>query len=270
MGWSPDPELRQMFIDELNERSARLLEGARTMRSGSVEAEFAGEMMREGHTIKGTARVLGFEAVSVGGLLVEEIWRRIQHDELQSSEELALALEALAETVVGAGEASPDTGTVEHYEALTRLSAIVPEIDLPAVTPPDPTEAYLEALAKTVAPQERWITLYTAGLRDGDNQPNYWCEACLRRGPLTREGAQLPARDIRRCFSKDGRNDLCRRHNCYIPETRTPVCMSHDGRNGACQRNGCNKIFRNRDGSTYEIPCYWTEHVTPAGPCHWK
>jgi chemotaxis protein histidine kinase CheA len=134
-----------MFMDELDERSARLVEGARAMRSGPLDSDYAGAMMREGHTIKGTARVLGFEAVSVGGLLVEEIWRRIQHNELEPSEQLALALESLAETVVGAGDADPDTGTVEHYEAVTRLSSVVPDIDLPAMTPPDPTAVVVEA-----------------------------------------------------------------------------------------------------------------------------
>ena len=81
--------------------------------------------------------------------------------------------------------------------------------------------------------------------------------------------AEPPARDLSRCFSRDGRHDLCRRNNCSIPERREMVCLSRDGRNGQCQKNGCNPVFTNRDGTTYRIPCYWEERVTPAVPCYW-
>ena len=59
-----------MFLDEVAERSERLIEGGQAMQRGSVDEEMAGVMLREGHTIKGTARVMGFEAMSDAGKMI--------------------------------------------------------------------------------------------------------------------------------------------------------------------------------------------------------
>ena len=63
MSWSNDPELQQMFVEEVTERSARLIEGAQVLSAGTMTPQEAGELLREGHTIKGTGRVMGYEDV---------------------------------------------------------------------------------------------------------------------------------------------------------------------------------------------------------------
>ncbi len=44
-----------MFLSELDERSARLVEGAQAARGDYVDRDVAGAMLREGHKVKVTA-----------------------------------------------------------------------------------------------------------------------------------------------------------------------------------------------------------------------
>jgi len=97
LDFSSDAELQQLFVTELTERSATLLEGANAMRGGSDLSVMAGDMAREGHTIKGTGRVMGYDAMAAAGLMCEDVWRWIQRDELEPFPALGDALARLAE-----------------------------------------------------------------------------------------------------------------------------------------------------------------------------
>ena len=44
MDFGNDPELQQMFVGEVAERSARLAEGAQALRDGDVTPQLAGEL----------------------------------------------------------------------------------------------------------------------------------------------------------------------------------------------------------------------------------
>ena len=95
MDFSNDPELQEMFVGEVAERSARLAEGARALRNGDVTPHLAGELMREGHTIKGTGRVMGYDHVATAGEMLEMIWRWIQHGEITPAPIFGRILEGL-------------------------------------------------------------------------------------------------------------------------------------------------------------------------------
>ncbi|MFQ5553822.1 MAG: response regulator [Acidimicrobiia bacterium] len=133
MNWTSDPELQEMFFTELGERCARLLEGARAMQEEAVDGELAGAMLREGHTIKGTSRVMGFEMLSQAGRLIEELWRGIQHGDEEPSAGLGERLEAVAVAIPPAAKADPDEGTPELAGAIAALEGTGP-----APTPPEP------------------------------------------------------------------------------------------------------------------------------------
>ncbi len=121
MSWSADPELLQMFLDEVTERSARLIEGGKAMQSGGVDDEMSGTMLREGHTIKGTARVMGFEAISDAGKMIEDLWRGVKAGDIEPYPNLGRCLVTLAETLEAATDADPDTGSSEMVEAMEKL-----------------------------------------------------------------------------------------------------------------------------------------------------
>ena len=75
MDFQNDPELEKLFKDELDERSESLASGARAMAAGELTMDLAGRMLREGHTIKGTGRVMGYEGIARGGETCQLVWR---------------------------------------------------------------------------------------------------------------------------------------------------------------------------------------------------
>jgi len=119
--WTDDPELHEMFMSELSERSARLIEGGEAMIAGAVDERLATDMLREGHTIKGTGRVMGYEAVSVAGQQLELLWRRVQASEIDPHPELGAAIVAVASVLVDAGSGDPETGTPDLTKAIEQL-----------------------------------------------------------------------------------------------------------------------------------------------------
>jgi two-component system chemotaxis sensor kinase CheA len=129
-----------MFLDEIAERSTRLIDGGQAMQKGGADAEMAGIMLREGHTIKGTARVMGFEAISVAGKMIEDLWRGVKSGEIEPYPNLGRALVALAESLPDATGADPDAGSEAMNEAMERLNRAtgymlgdaVPAADQPA------------------------------------------------------------------------------------------------------------------------------------------
>lgn len=141
-----------MFLDEVAERSQRLIEGGKAMKSGGVDDDMSGIMLREGHTIKGTARVMGFEAISDAGKMIEDLWRAVKAGEVEPYPNLGRCLVALSETLNDATKADPDTGSPEMVDAMEKLNRAtgymlgepIDEADKPApapVAPAPPPEA---------------------------------------------------------------------------------------------------------------------------------
>lgn len=107
-----DLELQRLFAGEIEERSARLIAGAVSLANGGATEEgFFGDMVREGHTIKGTARMMGYSAVSDAGKLLEDAWRQLREGEIEPDPAFAAPLERLARELEGAVLADPSTGT---------------------------------------------------------------------------------------------------------------------------------------------------------------
>lgn len=121
-----DAELDQLFEDELDERSRSLAEGAEAMLSGELTTESIGRMLREGHTIKGTALVMGYEGIARGGETCEVVWRLVQQGDLEPSSMLARTLSLLASVMP---EALGADG-VEVSEAIETVRAAIDDDDL--------------------------------------------------------------------------------------------------------------------------------------------
>lgn len=147
MAWSPDPELQQMFLDELHQRSGRLASGARALVAGEEGSVDVSAMRREGHTIKGTARVMGYEAVGSAALMIEQIWDGIADGAFEATAALGKALAVLVEKLEMAGHENPQAGTTDLRAAAAAVHELVPVVavpDFPAPAepggPPDPAE----------------------------------------------------------------------------------------------------------------------------------
>jgi chemotaxis protein histidine kinase CheA len=150
MDWQNDPELEKLFKDELDERSASLAEGAQAMMSGEVTSEIAGRMLREGHTIKGTGRVMGYEGIARGGETCEVVWRFIQQGDLETSSMLGRTLLLIAESIPPAlgGDDAEVSEAIEIVRTLivdpTMLEAI--PVPLASDEPVSDETAALEAV----------------------------------------------------------------------------------------------------------------------------
>ncbi|MFQ5947578.1 MAG: response regulator [Acidimicrobiia bacterium] len=121
MTWNQDAELQKVFRDEVSERAGRLAAAARSMVDGAPTAEEAKAMLRDGHALKGTAKMMGFEAIAEAGRALEDAWRRVERDELDPSPGLAAALEALSMELLPTLEADPERGTPGLSGAVSRV-----------------------------------------------------------------------------------------------------------------------------------------------------
>ncbi len=170
-----DPELEKLFKDELDERSKSLIEGARAMADGEAGSEVAGTMLREGHTIKGTGRVMGYEAVARGGETSELVWRWIQQGRLEPSSMLARTLQHLAEAIPGAlsGEERSISVAIDAVRALVIDEELLEMLPNPLADEDDSdTEASADSTAPEDVPDEPVVedaTLEEAPTRDDES-----------------------------------------------------------------------------------------------------
>ncbi len=135
MDFQNDPELEKLFKDELDERAGSLEEGARAMAAGEVSTDLAGRMVREGHTIKGTGRVMGYEGIARGGETSELVWRWVQQGELSPSSMLARTLEHLAQEIPGTldGDEGGVSVAIDTVRALITKDDLISQLPEPIV-----------------------------------------------------------------------------------------------------------------------------------------
>ena len=108
MPFSDDTELLELFRAEISEHAARLVEGARAgAGEQAIEKARANDLYREGHTVKGTARMMGYAAISDAGKLLEETWKGVHDGEVTMTPTLAGALAQLAASLEAAVDFDP-------------------------------------------------------------------------------------------------------------------------------------------------------------------
>ena len=88
-----------LFREELDERSRRLVAGARDLASGPLAAERLADLIRDSHTIKGSAGLVGNTAIRDAGDALERAWKAVAGGEA-SPDDVAVTLEAVAGRLV--------------------------------------------------------------------------------------------------------------------------------------------------------------------------
>jgi len=71
------PELARVFREELEERSRRLVGGARGLADKTLEAAAVPDLVRDAHTIKGSAGLLGHAEIKEAAAVLESLWRKV-------------------------------------------------------------------------------------------------------------------------------------------------------------------------------------------------
>ena len=89
------PELTQIFRDELEERSGRLVAGARSLQHHDLDETSIQDLVRDAHTIKGSAGLLGYEQVRDIATRLEQLWKKVSEG-YSPPRDVAVAMEASA------------------------------------------------------------------------------------------------------------------------------------------------------------------------------
>lgn len=93
------PELTRLFRQELDERSQRLVEGARALAKSDLDEEAIQDLVRDAHTIKGSAGLLGHESIQAAGERLEAMWHAVAEGQTLNEATL-VAMEATAGRLV--------------------------------------------------------------------------------------------------------------------------------------------------------------------------
>lgn len=117
------PELTQIFREELDERSRRLVSGARSLAGQELETGTVTDLVRDAHTIKGSAGLLGYELIRDAATRLEEMWRKVS-DGAALDPDVVVTMEALAGRLSAAVDAPDDP---ELSDLVTRLRELPEE-----------------------------------------------------------------------------------------------------------------------------------------------
>ncbi|HEX6302044.1 MAG TPA: response regulator [Acidimicrobiia bacterium] len=101
------PELTRIFREEVDERTRRLVEGARLLSEGELATDSVADLVRDAHTIKGSAGLLGYELMRHAAARIEETWRAVAEG-ASIDPETVVTLEALAGRLSSAIDAPED------------------------------------------------------------------------------------------------------------------------------------------------------------------
>lgn len=148
MGWSDDPELVATFRAEVEERLASLRDGLLSLEGSAAPRQLIASLFRDAHTVKGSARMLGLDAVVTLAHRAEDLLGMLRDGRVPVRPDLVDLLlvtsEALGRSLPGAERPVAASALDDVVAALDAALAgadpvIVPR--LPAAPDPAPSAA---------------------------------------------------------------------------------------------------------------------------------
>lgn len=110
-------DLTRIFRRELEERSARLVAGARALQERDLDSTRVEDLIRDAHTIKGSAGLLGHRQIKEVAARLETLWRRVGEDRALPPE-VVVAMEASAGRLLHALEGEDDAELAQIADKL--------------------------------------------------------------------------------------------------------------------------------------------------------
>ena len=111
------PELTRIFREELDERSGRLVAGARSLADRTLGANTIPDLIRDAHTVKGSSALLGFDVIKEAGQRLEILWRMIG-DGFSPDRDVIVAMEATAGRLVSILDGENESELADLIERL--------------------------------------------------------------------------------------------------------------------------------------------------------
>ena len=155
-------ELIDIYRQEVVERSRRLAKAAITLRERALDPAEVADLVRDAHTIKGSSRVVGLGEVAAAAGFLEHVWKRYESSDLQVTDEVSQALEALAGFLPdaaqqeAAGLTAKLRANVARAEAAVAGNLYVP-VSPAALVTPSPPSAHSASLGGLLAEVERSV-----------------------------------------------------------------------------------------------------------------
>lgn len=113
------PELLHIFREEMEERTGRLVAGGRALADGTLDRDTVEDLIRDAHTLKGSAGLLGLEMIREVAFRLEKLWRLVSEGQ-SPQPEVVVAMEASAGRMVASLDSQDDS---ELAELVVRLDS---------------------------------------------------------------------------------------------------------------------------------------------------
>jgi len=135
------PELTRIFRDELEERSGRLVEGARSLQEHDLDEAQVQDLIRDAHTIKGSAGLLGQEQIKDVATRLEHLWKEVGEG-YSPPLDVIVAMEASAGRLLPAFDSADSTQLQEFADKLVAGGGdeedLIPPAEIVPLRRPDP------------------------------------------------------------------------------------------------------------------------------------
>lgn len=132
MDWAQSQDLLDIYLSEVDERSAELTNGAAELAAGALDQGRLDDLVRHAHTIKGSSNMMGRVGMAAAAAALERAWKLVRDEGPPEDQPLAEAMEELARAL-SSGARNPQLES-ELTEATSRVVAI-----LEGETPEAPT-----------------------------------------------------------------------------------------------------------------------------------
>lgn len=103
MDWADSPELIEIFEAELDERGNRLVAAGMALADGTLSPDSLDDHIRDAHTLKGSAHMIGRSDLGETSAVLEKAWRAVKARQLLVSADLGRVLADISGAVVRSG-----------------------------------------------------------------------------------------------------------------------------------------------------------------------
>jgi chemotaxis protein histidine kinase CheA len=145
LNWAESPDLLEIFLTEIDERSERLISGAGDLFGTVVDPERLEELVRDAHTLKGSANMIGKADLGAAAAGLERVWKLLQSKDLQPTGEVAGALESTAKLLPDAArDVRHRSDLADATDELSRIAESIdddPVVNSPAWPSPVPGQS---------------------------------------------------------------------------------------------------------------------------------
>lgn len=143
--WADDPELVATFRAEVDERLASLCEGLLRLETHPSPRQLVASLFRDAHTVKGSARMLGLDAVVDVAHRAEDLLGALRNGRLGARKDLIdlllVAAEGISRSLPGAERPVPPDELAAVVAALDRAMAGEDPVAVPRLGEPDLDDA---------------------------------------------------------------------------------------------------------------------------------